>query len=51
MPSGLGHRKREEHCKTTAATGDDEVEQSLWLALLAGKLEALGQSSQSMCES
>lgn len=27
------------------------MEQSLWLALLAGKVEALGQSSQSKCES
>lgn len=43
--------KKEEHCKTTAATGEDELEQRLWLALLAGKLEALGQSSQSKCES
>lgn len=46
---------KEEHCKTdqkkTTATGEDEAEQSLWLALLAGKVEALGQSSQSKCES
>lgn len=37
--------------KTTATGGEDEAEQSLWLALLAGKVEALGQSSQSKCES
>lgn len=46
---------KEEHCKTdqkrTTVTGEDEAEQSLWLALLAGKVEALGQSSQSKCES
>lgn len=37
--------------RKTTATGEDEVEQSLRLALLAGKDEALGQSSQSKCES
>lgn len=44
-----------EHCKTDQKeqqrTGEDEAEQSLWLALLAGKVEASGQSSQSKCES
>lgn len=33
------------------ATSEDEVKQSLRVALLAGKVEALGQSSQSKCES
>lgn len=46
---------KEEHLqkqtKRTTVTGEDEAEQSLWLALLAGKVEALGQSSQSKCES
>lgn len=37
--------------KRTTVTGEDEEEQSLWPALLAGKVEALGQSSQSKCES
>lgn len=53
MPWGLGHRRRSiaKQTKRTTATGEDEVEQSLRLALLAGKVEALGQSSQSKCES
>ncbi len=53
MPWGLGHRRRSiaQQTKITTATGEDEAEQSLWLALLAGKVEALGQSSQSKCES
>lgn len=45
----------EEHCitdqKEQQRLGEDDVEQSLWLALLAGKVEALEQSSQSICES
>lgn len=54
MPWGLGHRRRsiaKTDQKRTTVTGEDEAEQSLWLALLAGKVEALGQSSQSKCES
>lgn len=49
----LGHRRRSiaQQTKRTTATSEDEVEHSLRLALLAGKVEALGQSSQSKCES
>lgn len=36
---------------TTATSEEDEVTQSLRPALLAGKVEASGQSSQSKCES
>lgn len=52
MPWGLGHRGwGDGSISTTATSEENEVTQSLRPALLAGKVEASGQSSQSKCES